>query len=159
MLNKIKINKKTMARIAAIQSLYQYEFFNMTPSIESIKKDIIAFHDNIDVTDYDLDDSTELKLSISYKYFDDLLLKASSNMKQIDETIKSNLQDFDLKYQEDLVVAILRVGVSEIYYFDGVPKNVIISEYTNIASSMINGKKVNFVNSILDKIATPHSKE
>ena len=61
--------------------------------------------------------------------------------------------EFTLQKIENITKQILRVAIFEIKYFDEIPAKVIISEYTDIASSFDGESRVKFVNSILENIA------
>ena len=62
--------------------------------------------------------------------------------------------EWSLENLPRLLFATLRVAVCELKYFPETPSKVIINEYTDISSDMIDSGEVGFVNSVLDKYAS-----
>ncbi len=150
-----QLNTKSIARIAAIQALYQSENKNNEIDIQTILLKIVDFYKNNDVkSDYDLEKNSNLKLRPSYNYLKELVIATYENLNEIDTIIQQYLiKEWTLDSLPKLLFATMRVAICEIKYFPETPRKVIINEYTDIASDMIDESEIGFVNSVLDKYA------
>ncbi|CAN0605693.1 unnamed protein product, partial [Ectocarpus sp. 12 AP-2014] len=73
----------------------------------------------------------------------------------IDQIIEKHLtNEWNIQNLPKLLFATLRVAVCELKYFPETPSKVIINEYTDIASDMLDSGEIGFVNSLLDKYAS-----
>jgi N utilization substance protein B len=145
----ILIIKKSVARLMAIQILFQFDFYNKAKSIEDIKEEIL---DNY-LIDFE-DDIKSFRSKIDKKHLNNIVPDIIKVINIIDQEITKFLDpEFTLDKIENITKQILRVAIFEIKYFDKIPAKVIINEYTDIASSFDGETKVKFVNSILDNIA------
>ena len=153
---KTQLNTKSIARIAAIQTLYQYENSNNKIDIETLLLKMIDFYKNTDIkSDYELDKENRLKLRPSYNYLKELVKFTYENLEEIDVIIQQHLsKEWTLKSLPKLLFATLRVAICEIKYFPETPQKVILSEYTDIAADMLGAGEIGFVNSVLDNYAT-----
>lgn len=151
-MSKKQLNSKSIARIAAIQALYQYSNYEENNVQKSINQ-IIDFYKSKDINkDYEIADKDNIKVKPSYNYMKDIVTLTSENITDIDDIISKYLsKDFTVEKLPKLLLAILRAGVCEITYFPETPKKIILNEYTDIASDMIAENEVGFVNSLLDK--------
>ena len=145
-MSKEFLNKKTISRLAVIQSLYQFELNEQKQTIEELNTSIRNFY-----TDYqNIDDDNSIKLSVHY--FNELLQFSIEKVKEVDEIIYSYLSsDGELNKISMIVRSILRVGVAELKYFPETPRKVILNEYSDIASELAREQDIGFINSILDK--------
>ena len=145
-MSKEFLNKKTISRLAVIQSLYQFELNEQKQTIEELNTSIRNFY-----TDYqNIDDDNSIKLSVHY--FNELLQFSIEKVKEVDEIIYSYLSsDGELNKISIIVRSILRVGVAELKYFPETPRKVILNEYSDIASELAREQDIGFINSILDK--------
>ena len=148
-----QLNTKSIARIAAIQTLYQFEKSTTDSDIESLLLRIVDFYKDKDVkNDYELDNKSKLKLRPSYSYLTELVKFTHDNLEKIDSIIESHLtKEWTLNTLPELLSATLRVAICEIKFFPETPRKVIINEYTDIASDMLDEREIGFVNSVLDK--------
>lgn len=151
-----QLNTKSIARIAAIQTLYQFENENNDTDIETILLRIIDFYKDQDIKDdYELEKNSKLKLRPSYSYLKELVKFTHEHLEEIDAIIKQHLtKEWTLENLPKLLSATLRVAICEIKYFPETPRRVIINEYTDIASDMLDEGEIGFVNSVLDTYAT-----
>lgn len=154
-----QLNTKSISRIAAIQTLYQFEKYTTDSNIESLLLRIIDFYKDKDIkNDYELDTKSKLKLRPSYTYLTELVKFTYNNLDEIDTIIQKHLtKEWTLQTLPELLSATLRVAICEIKFFPETPRKVIINEYTDIASDMLDERKVGFVNSVLDKYSTNKS--
>lgn len=150
-----QLNSKSIARIAAIQTIYQYETLDRTVDINTLLTNVINFYKDNDVkSDHEINSLSNLKLKPSISYMNELVEFTSNNLVQVDKIIEEHLSaEWTLEKLPKLLLAILRVSVSEIKYFPETPRKVVINEYTDIASEMVDDSQVGFVNSLLDKYA------
>jgi len=152
---KAQLNTKSIARIAAIQALYQFENENNDTDIKTILLNIIDFYKDNDIkNDYELEKNSKLKLRPSYNYLSELAKITHEHLEEIDAIIKQHLtKEWTLDSLPKLLSATLRVAICEIKYFPETPSKVILNEYTDIAGDMLDEGEVGFVNSVLDNYA------
>ncbi|WP_341751851.1 MULTISPECIES: transcription antitermination factor NusB [unclassified Candidatus Tisiphia] len=146
-----KISTKTIARIAAVQAIYQYKPESPDQNIDRIMQQIVQFYQDERVAN-DLNKPIKVKLSISY--FELLVKSVVLNLSQIDKMISRHLtSEWQITSLPVLLLALLRVAICELQFFPNVPSKVVINEFTDITSDMLNENEVGFVNSVLDRIA------
>lgn len=140
-----KINVKTIARIAAIQLLYQFN--NYEKNVDLLTQQMVEHYN-----DMELEDNT-IKIKLNINYFKLLVDLTISNI----DLIKKNIENFLVKDNTEIVpglsMAIIMTGSTELTFLPEVPFKVVINEYSSIAASMVSDAEVALVNSILDKIA------
>jgi N utilization substance protein B len=155
-MNKPQLNTKSIARIAAIQTLYQFKNDNNDSDIDSVLLRIIDFYKDQDIqSDHDLQKNPKLKLRPSYAYLKELVKFTHENLQEIDAIIETYLtKEWTLESLPKLLFATLRVAICEIKYFPETPHKVILNEYTDIASDMLDETEIGFINSVLDNYAT-----
>lgn len=155
-MSKIQLNPKSIARIAAIQTIYQLGNSQNESDIESLLLRIIDFYKDKDInSDHEIHRDVNMKLKPSYNFLKELVNFSYENIEEINEIITSYLiNDWSLKTLPKLLLAILQVSICEVIYFPDTPRNVIINEYTDIANDMLDSGEVGFVNSVLDNYST-----
>lgn len=150
-----KINKKSIARIAAVQAIYQNILQN-NDDMDDIMQNVLSFYQNNNST---TDLPENLKISLSISHFKMLVKSVFENINKLDEIIDNHLtNDKDPAYMPILLRALLRVSICELLFCPTTPAKVVINEYTDIANDMLNEHEIGFVNSILDKIAQENNK-
>ncbi|HJK87025.1 MAG TPA: transcription antitermination factor NusB [Candidatus Megaira endosymbiont of Nemacystus decipiens] len=154
-MKKIQLNSKSIARIAAIQTLYQYnneEKSDITP----ILMRVIEFYKSSNILDdFEVDKGLQVKIKPSYSYLSELVKNACNNIGEINSYIKEYLSDEEqMKTMPRLLLSVLQVAFCELKFFPEIPRNVVINEFTDIANDMLSHNEVGFVNSILDKFST-----
>jgi len=149
---KNKISTKTIARIAAVQALYQYQVNEYTEKPEELILNIISHYKDTELGD-DLGIEADAKIKLNINYFSALLQHAISDLQNIDDIIKRHLAE---GWKHDALhaslVALLRAAITELRYFPEVPYKVVINEFTDIASDLLKESEVAFVNSLLDAV-------
>lgn len=146
-----KINTKTIARIAAVQAIYQYKPESSDKNIDRIIQQTIQFYQDERAAN-NLNKSIKVKLSISY--FELLVKSVVVKLPQIDKMISRYLTaEWQITSLPVLLLALLRVAICELQFFPNVPSKVVINEFTDITSDMLSENEVGFVNSVLDRIA------
>lgn len=150
-----KINKKSIARIAVVQAIYQNILQN-NDDMDDIMQNVLSFYQNNNsITDL----PENLKISLSISHFKMLVKLVFENINKLDEIIDNHLtNDKDPAHMPILLRALLRVSICELLFCPTTPAKVVINEYTDIANDMLNEHEIGFVNSILDKIAQENNK-
>jgi len=150
-----KINNKTIARIASIQTLYQYHLSNYTLKIDPlIEKMIKSYHDGELQDDFMLSPDDLIKIRPSTSYFTTLVKITVEHLNKLDEIILLHLtKEKDINALPVLLLSLLRVAICELEFFPEIPHKVVINEFTDITSDMLSENEVGFVNSMLDNIS------
>jgi N utilization substance protein B len=153
---KPQLNTKSLARIAAVQTLYQFKNDNNDCDIDTVLLKTIEFYKDHEVkNDHELEKDSTLKLKPSYNHLKELVKFTHDNLEEIDSIIETHLtKQWNLNNLPKLLHAILRVAICEIKYFPETPHKVILNEYTDIASDMLDDGEIGFVNSMLDNYSS-----
>ena len=137
--------KRTAARLAAVQALYQMELTG-----ESSRDVIVEFTLHRlkgDIADEGFGEADR-------QFFDDLTAGASAHRDDLDRAISAALTpDWPLARLQAVLRAILRCGAFELAHRRDVPPQATISEYLDIAHAFFAGKEPGLVNGVLDKLA------
>lgn len=99
--------------------------------------------------------SIDLKESISsekWKYAKDLLKTTIEKDTTLMNLIKPKLKNWDAERIAAIDMLLLKMGVSELLYFETIPPKVSINEYIDIAKDYSTKQSGQFVNGILDSI-------
>ncbi|BAG40704.1 N utilization substance protein B [Orientia tsutsugamushi str. Ikeda] len=150
----IKINTKTITRIASIQGVYSYQILDSEPTIDSIIDFIITYYkDKSSLEDLELDSAIPC-FKLRTNYLTKLVNETIDNLETIDMIISSYLADnWQIKDLHLILLSILRVATCELKFFTSTPYKVVINEFTNIASDFVKDSEIGFVNSLLEKIS------
>lgn len=125
---------RRVLRIKVLQALYAYEIAR--DPIEKVKKDLLS----------DLEDKEK------YKFASDLIDSVLKDVKKLDETIKSKIENWEFERIALIDKLVLRIGLAELLYFPEIPPKVSINEAIEIAKSFCTNQSGKFVNGILDSI-------
>lgn len=149
------INTKTIARIAAIQALYQYQINNNSQNTDELIYNISNYYkDEYSKEELEISNSSKIKLNSSL--FSNLVKLTIENIDAIDKVILDSLDDsWKWENLHITLIALLRAAICELRYFPETPYKVVINEFTDIASDMLKESEVPFVNSVLDKASKP----
>ena len=147
--NQNKINKRSTARLIAVQALYQYYFYEQERDLDILKKELL---DNYLLSEEREEESYHGKIDKG------LLQKLTSNVitliPEIDREINEFLQgQWSLEKLPDISLQIIRVANLELKLAKDTPVKVILNEYVDIAACFYDSQKVTFVNSILESLA------
>ncbi|MCC8369258.1 MAG: transcription antitermination factor NusB [Rickettsia endosymbiont of Oxypoda opaca] len=155
-----KINKKTIARIAAVQAIYQYTLQSSEQNIDSIVEKMLAFYQDEKTSETSETNSHKhLKITLNISHFRTLVKLVIENFEQIEQIISTHLTNTkDITHMPILLLALLRVSICELLFFADIPAKVVINEFTDIANDMLNEHEIGFVNSMLDTIAKESKK-
>lgn len=139
------MRRRTAARLAAIQALYQIELSGASPAnvVGEFAKHRLGAQDegeDIGAADAGL--------------FAELVEGTCARREEIDRHIAASLTpDWPLERLEIILRAILRAGAYELLARPQVPARVAISEYIDIAHAFFAGKEPGLVNGVLDRLA------
>ena len=154
-----KISTKTIAHMAAIQALYEFEINARGASIDKLVETVIHNYSAPDFKSiFEIPDNVSVKLHANYMR--ELVTYTVNNLSKIDEIITAHLAPgWTYEAMHIALVSILRVAIAELLYFPEVPYKVIINEFTTLASEIVKDTEVPFVNSLLDNVRIEHRPE
>jgi len=141
---------RTVARLAAVQALYQMEVSNA--GAEAVIREFGEHrfdHGFPSETgdDYPLVQADE-------PFFADLVRGVVQHQKAVDNAIAKRLASgWRLDRLDATARAILRAGAYELGHRPDVPTEVVIDEYVELAKSFFEGPEPGFVNGALDAVA------
>jgi N utilization substance protein B len=136
---------RSVARLAAVQALYQMEVSSI--GVEHV---IREFTDHR----FDRDIDGDTFASADEPFFADLVRGVVAQQNAIDAAIVKRLATgWRLERIDATARAILRAGAYELTHRDDVPTEVVIDEYVEITKSFFEGPEPGFVNGALDAIA------
>jgi len=139
--------KRTAARLAAVQALYQIEMVG--PPADTVVEEFLAHRLSPNAPREEPDFGEADK-----NLFVELARGAAAHGEAIDNTIAGVLSpDWPLARLEAVLRAILRIGTYELAHRRDVPPEIAINEYVDIAHAFYAGKEPGMVNGVLDKIA------
>ncbi len=138
-------NQRGLARLAAVQALYQMELGGTQLS------DIVAEYQTFRLGK-ELDG--EQYRDADAGWFRDLMHGVVAEQREIDPRVHTALaRDWPLKRIDSILRATLRAGVFELIRRKDVPARVVISEYVEVAKAFFSEDEPRMVNAVLDRIA------
>jgi len=148
-------NNRSLSRLAAVQTLYQYDF-NEKMNLKELKSinnmEISEIYEIIKKFNCGIEEFKGLKLDKDW--FLKLVNSVSNNKNNIDSILEGFFnEEWSIERMDHTLINILRCAYIEFKDFSKTPSKVIINEYTNIAASFFNRTEVNFVNGVLDKVS------
>ena len=139
---------RTVARLAAVQALYQMEVAGT--GVEAV---IREFSDHRFGRAPDGEQGAPLA-DADEDFFADLVRGVVSQQGAVDATIVRRLsKDWRLERLDATVRAMLRAGAWELMHRPDVPSEVAIDEYVELAKSFFEQTEPSFVNAALDGVA------
>ena len=75
-----------------------------------------------------------------------------ANLTEIDAAIEKNLKNWTMDRLSKVSLAILRLGVYEVFYCDDVENDIVVSECVKLATTYAFEEDVSFINGILGSI-------
>jgi N utilization substance protein B len=145
-MGKFSFHKRSIARLAAVQSLYQFALLKEDTShvlIETSKHFEKEFLKELGAKKYDKD------------FFEFLVTGVLEGTKDIDHMIEKALPENWAFPRIDLVLlCILRAGVFELWKNLEADSAVIINEYLNTTHAFYGDKEPGFVNGVLHAVST-----
>ena len=136
---------RSVARLAAVQALYQMEVSGA--GSEAVVREFVDHR-------FDADMEGERLAPADEAYFADIVRGAVTGQAEIDKAVAKRLaQNWRLERIDATLRAILRAGAFELMRRPEAPTEVVIDEYVEIAKSFFEGPEPGFVNAALDGIA------
>ena len=136
---------RSVARLAAVQALYQMEVSGV--GADAVVREFTDHRFGRDIEDEQLAEADEA-------FFAELVKGVVADQTQVDHAIVKRLAEgWRLERIDATVRAILRAGAYELMRLPDVPTEVAIDEYMEIAKSFFDGSEPAFVNGALDGIA------
>ena len=148
-------NNRSLSRLAAVQTLFQYDF-NARMQLHELKnindKEISEIFETIKNLNHGIIEFKGLKLDKDWFL---MLVNGVFNKKSKIDSILSGFlnDDWSIERMDHTLINILRCAYFEFKGFSKIPPKVIINEYTNIAASFFNKTEVSFINGVLDKVS------
>ena len=144
-----KIGRRTVARLVATQTLFQYHFHKKDISIETILNDTIELYIKEECgKDCNCTKMVDIDLART------LINGVEENFEVLDEIIEKNLKKGNkLKDIQGTITEILRLAVFELQNMKETPTKIIINEYVNLTSYFGEDSHITLANGILDNIA------
>jgi N utilization substance protein B len=136
---------RTVARLAAVQALYQMELAG-----EGVDTVITEFSNHR----FDADIEGEPLAEADEAYFADIVRGVVGHQRVVDESIKARLaSNWRLERIDSTLRALLRAGAWELRASRDVPKEIVIDEYVELAKAFFDDAEAKFVNAALDGVA------
>lgn len=140
---------RTVARLAAVQALYQMEVSSV--GVEAVIKEFTEHRFDRAI---DGEGESETLAAADEAFFADLVRGVVSRQGEVDVAVVKRLAaGWRLERLDATVRAILRAGAFELEHRPDVPTEVIIDEYVELAKSFFEGPEPGFVNGALDGVA------
>ena len=136
---------RSVARLAAVQALYQMEVAGV--GVEAVVREFAEHRFGRDLEGQRLADADEA-------FFAEIVRGVVADQGLLDATIRKRLAaNWKLDRLDATVRAVLRCGAFELSARKDVPSEVVINEYVELAKAFVDAKEVAFVNGALDGVA------
>jgi N utilization substance protein B len=136
---------RSVARLAAVQALYQMEVSGV--GVEAVIREFSEHRFDRDIEDMTMAAADEA-------FFADLVRGVVSHQGEVDKAVVKRLASgWRLERVDATARAILRSGAYELTHRPDVPVEVVINEYVELAKSFFEGPEPGFVNGALDAVA------
>lgn len=136
---------RTVARLAAVQALYQMELAG--EGVETVVSEFRNFRFDADIEGQPLAEADE-------DWFSNVVHGVVEHQRGIDEAIKARLaSNWRLERLDATLRALLRCGAWELLHKLEVPREIVIDEYVELAKAFFDDAEAKFVNAALDGVA------
>ncbi|MND94826.1 hypothetical protein D3C80_870580 [compost metagenome] len=136
---------RTVARLAAVQALYQMELAG--EGVETVVSEFRNFRFDADIEGQPLAEADE-------DWFAAVVHGVVEHQRGIDEAIKARLaSNWRLERLDATLRALLRCGAWELLHKPEVPREIVIDEYVELAKAFFDDAEAKFVNAALDGVA------
>jgi transcription antitermination protein NusB len=137
--------RRTVARLAAVQALYQLEL-NPALDPEAVVREFARYR-------FDQEMDGDQLAEADPAFFADIVRGVAADQERLDADISAALVDeWPLARLDAVLRAILRAGAWELVHRPDVPARVSISEYIAIAHAFFTGKEPGLANGVLDRL-------
>ena len=148
------ITNKTVARIAAVQFYYAISV-SADQNNDKFSDWLFSFHKQREnyITE-DEEFGNDYPQHINKVFFELLKNNISTYKTELEHIIKKYLTSSKQWDHNNIVlISVIACGLCELTYIQATPIKVVVNEFTNIASNMLNDKEISFVNFVLDDYA------
>ena len=136
---------RSVARLAAVQALYQMETANA--GVEAVIREFTEHR-------FDQDIEGSRLASADEAFFGELVRGVVARQAEVDKAVARRLATgWRLERLDATVRAILRAGAYELAHRSDIPREIVIDEYVELAKSFFEGPEPGFVNGALDAVA------
>jgi len=136
---------RTVARLAAVQALYQMELAG--EGVETVISEFANHRFDADIEGQPLAEADEA-------WFADVVRGVVERQREVDAAIKARLaSNWRLERIDSTLRALLRAGAWELRERREVPKEIVIDEYVELAKAFFDDAEARFVNAALDGVA------
>ena len=136
---------RTVARLAAVQALYQMELAG-----EGVDTVIAEFSNHR----FDSDIEGEPLAEADEVWFAEIVRGVVGSQRDIDTSVKARLaSNWRLERLDSTLRALLRAGAWELRDRPDVPREIVIDEYVELAKAFFDDAEAKFVNAALDGVA------
>jgi len=151
--NSNSSQKRSAARLAAVQGLYEIELNGVT--VDRVLADFIDHRIGATMSQGEYEPEVEADLADPDKVlFAAILRGVIARLDDFDVMIGHALtSDWSVERLEAVLRAILRAGAFELATRTDIPPRVAISEYVDVAKAFFSGPEPGLVNAVLDRIA------
>jgi transcription antitermination protein NusB len=137
--------RRTVARLAAVQALYQLEL-NPELDPEAAVREFARYR-------FDQEIDGDQLAEADPAFFADIVRGVAADQERLDAEISAALvEEWPLARLDAVLRAILRAGAWELVHRPDVPARVSISEYISIAHAFFSGKEPGLANGVLDRL-------
>ena len=137
-------SRRRLARLAALQALYQAEMNREAP--EAVSDQFRRYRLGRDLEG--------IRLDVDRRFFDRLLQAVADHRRDIDGAVSAALdRSSGLARLEPVLRAALRLGAAELLYEPDVPPRVSIREYTDLVGDFFDKPQARFATAVFDRIA------
>lgn len=141
----LKRQARAVARLAAVQALYQMEVSGL--GVEAVVRE---FHDHRFETDLE----GQPLAAADEPFFDAVVRGVVQKQSEIDRAVTRHLASgWKLSRLDATARAILRCAAFELLGTPDTPTEIVIDEYLEVAKSFFDGPEPGFINGVLDAIA------
>jgi transcription antitermination protein NusB len=142
--------RRSVARLLAVQALYQIDLNRIAPSSAEVDAVIGEFVKHRLGQEIEGEHYGEVDRSL----FVDIVHGASARQGDLDRMLGAALsEEWPIHRLETILRAILRAGAYELLARTDIPPRVVISEYLDVAHAFFAGKEPAMVNGVLDRLA------
>ena len=136
---------RSVARLAAVQALYQMEVAGA--GVEAVVREFAEHRFGRDLQGQRLADADEV-------FFAEIVRGVVADQSVLDTAIRKRLAaNWKLERLGATLRAVLRCAAFELNAREDVPSEVVIDEYVELAKKFVDSKEVKFVNGALDGVA------
>ena len=136
---------RTVARLAAVQALYQMELAGT--GVEAVIREFSDYR-------FDADIEGEPLAEADGAWFADIVRGVVAGQREIDAAVTARLaSNWRLERIDSTLRALLRAGAYELREKPEAPREVVINEYVELAKAFFDPAEAKFVNAALDGVA------